>query len=529
MSGSVEGDVIVTVVGGVLYLGYLAAKGTVWTAGKLIQGTATIVGDTMRGRRVRLAGENAGELLRGAGSAVNQHTRQRREIYERQLHALPTEPQQVLQDLHEQSRQQEGEFQQALQELRQRHTQYIDRRCEQIDEDLRLAQERFEDHSERLAQSIDERFRDERQHVLSELARQSDIFQNALEEQRAGLQSQLDRINQRIDDERGMAEDWLAAAEAEIAFVRSQYRHDFFCPGELGAIDQRLSMARQNVQQDVCQAALAVAQECVLQATLLHQELELRTQQWETHRLLALQSLEVGIEALQAHRSFQLSEVAVQGTGPCRTAPATEVETDYWTHGAWSALHQRLGEMRWGIADTDANVSLHELQRIQEAGHEAITQAVALAATAKYALMASILRVDLQREFAARLADSGYEVVDNAWAGNDERQANHVLLRGVNGDEIAVVIAPKEDAGQLSNRIQVHFRDVSPSEAERKEKLEAIHHVLNEVYQLPRETLDLRCMPGTDWQDNASGEHFELDQIRGEASRNVAQPGTDGV
>jgi hypothetical protein len=184
--------------------------------------------------------------------------------------------------------------------------------------------------------------------------------------------------------------------------------------------------------------------------------------------------------------------------------------------------------MRWSAADEEAAVSLEELQRMQQAGRDAPTQAVALAATAKYALMGSILRVDLQREFAARLADSGYEVLDNAWVGNDERQANHVVLRGVNGDEIAVAIAPKADAGKLSNQIQIHFRDASPSEAERKEKLEAIYQVLNEVYQFPREALDLHCLPGTDWQTNAASEHFDLEQVRSEAKKEVAQRGSSG-
>jgi len=143
--------------------------------------------------------------------------------------------------------------------------------------------------------------------------------------------------------------------------------------------------------------------------------------------------------------------------------------------------------------------------------------------------MASVLRVDLQREFCARLAESGYQVVDNVWAGNDERQANHVVLRGVNGDEIAVVIAPKENAGTLSNQFQIHFRDAAPNEAERKEKLEAIYQVLNEVYQLPREAVEARCLPGTDWTTNAAPEHFDLEQARREDQKHVAQPGRNRV
>jgi len=504
MSASVGGELVIGVVGGVLYLGYLAAKGTVWTAGQLIQGTATIVGDAVRGRRMRMAGQNAAQLAQTAGATADRRAQQRSDSYQRQLTNLGGQQQELLRNVQQQARRQQEQLQQSLRDLQRRQQQHLDRRCQEIEDDLRLAEQKFDDRLNHLASTVDQRFQDERQHLDRQLAAQTTAFQHALIEQRSALQLQIDRLNQRVDNEQAAAEDWLAAAEAEVAFVGPNYRHGFFCPGELATIEQRLSMARQNCEQGLFQAALAVSQECVLQGSLLHQQLELLTQQWETHRLLALESLEVALEALQAHRTFQLSAVQVEGAGSTRAAAPQEVDTDFWTQGQWSALQQQLAELRWRIADEDVAVSLEELAHIQQAGRDAPTQAVALAARAKYALMASVLRVDLQREFCARLAESGYQVVDNVWAGNDERQANHVVLRGVNGDEIAVVIAPKENAGTLSNQFQIHFRDAAPNEAERKEKLEAIYQVLNEVYQLPREAVEARCLPGTDWTTNAA-------------------------
>jgi hypothetical protein len=358
------------------------------------------------------------------------------------------------------------------------------------------------------------------------MAEQAQVFSTALGEQRSFLQAQIDQLNQRIENEEAAAGDWLAAAEASVAFIRASYRHAFFCPGELEVVERRLALAQQNMAQGMFQATLAVAQEGLLQSELLHQKLELLTQEWETHRVLALESLEVGLETLEAHRRFQLSPVQVEGGTTSRTEPGQEVNSDYWTQGQWSARQQALAEMRWRLADDQADVSIAEVKQIAQAGRDAPTQAIALAASAKYALMASVLRADMQREFAARLAESGYQIVDNAWSGNDERRANHMLLRGVNGDEIAIVVSPKEDAGPLSNRIAVHFRDNSPSEAERKEKLEAIYQVLNQVYQFPRESVGLHCLPGTEWQDNASAEHFDLAQVRqAQESRSAAQPG----
>ena len=192
------------------------------------------------------------------------------------------------------------------------------------------------------------------------------------------------------------------------------------------------------------------------------------------------------------------------------------MDTDHWTGGAWASRHDVLRASLERIRPIDADVPLDELEALCASGEEAASDAVALQVTAKYALMASLLRADLQSRFAERLSDAGYAVVDNAWTGNDERAENHLVLRGVAGDEISIVLAPKAGESCFSNKVKVLFRTASgeANEQEREEQLDAITQILRDTYDLPGDATFLDCTPGTEARHDAAPESFDLDRVR---------------
>ncbi len=511
MSSSVESDVTVDVVGGIVTLGAMAAIGTGKVAVSLIQGTAAIVSDSIRGRRMRQAAEQSGLRWDQAEESWLTGMNQRDSAHQDRLGTLSGTQQDLIhRTLRARDAEAKKELSRSLSELRQAQSAYVDRRCSEIGEDLRRAESAFDDKLTTLARTVDERFERERRDLEGKLAEQTQNFERAMSEQ----QDQIHQLQGRVETAQAAAEDWLAAAALEVSFIRDTYRHEFFCPGELGAIDGRLRMARDNHSQGVDEAALSLAQECTLQAGLLHSRLELLTNEWEARRLLAQESLEVGLAALEDHRTFELSAIDVATAGESRAAPGQKVDTDHWTQGQWLELQQKLAGMRFSIADEETTVSMDELHEMEAAGRDAISRSVSLTARAKFAVIASILRTDLQRSFAGKLAESGYQVVDNAWSENDERQSNHIVLKGVNGDEISIVLSPKDQGGILSNTVQVHFRDNQPSEAERQEKLETIRGVLDEIYESPAGSVKWKCVPGSESRENAPEQQFNLQEVR---------------
>ena len=216
---------------------------------------------------------------------------------------------------------------------------------------------------------------------------------------------------------------------------------------------------------------VSLSQEAFIQASSLRYKLEIMQLEWENARIMALENINTATVALEEYKSFDLSSVTVEIDEDVKNIQdAYAVETDFWTEGKWSKTYNDLIEKRDRIQNFDADVNLKELENITKTAQDGITSSVTFVAEAKYAVIASILRADLQRDFSEKLNESGYEIVDNALLDNDNRKENHLVLKGVNGEEISIILSPKKEAGKLSNTVELNFRDENCNEAKRKIK-----------------------------------------------------------
>jgi hypothetical protein len=532
MSAENEGEILTAVIGGALYVTWHAARlatiGAVEVARlgyhatrATIRGTATIVGDAQRGRRMRMAADRGQASAQESWEAARLGASTRRATHGRRVSGLdpstraaggfsPAEHERLARDLADQQKRQRAGF---------------DARCDSLVADLRAAEQKFDSRMSNLVQTVDAQFLAERQERSRAIAEERARVDRVLAEQARDLQGQIDVLERRVENEAAAAEQWLRSAAAEIDAIHDDYRHDMFCPGELAPLENRLAVARENHAKGIHQAALGLAQETSLQGAFLREKLELLTMRWEAARALAIESLESGLGALEEGRTFQLSDVEIADGEGQRTEAARDVDTDHWTAGAWASRYEALRDGLERVRAADCRVGFDELESLRTLGEAAPSESVALQATAKYALMASLLRADLQARFAERLAGAGYEVIDNAWAGNDERGENHLVLRGVNGDEISIVLAPKPGESSFSNRIKVLFRtpDGEPNEQERAERLASITQILREAYDLPADAGFLDCAPGTETLPNAPADAFNLERVRASGPTVVPQ------
>lgn len=517
MSGVIEGVIGILVVAGALRVTWSASKCAARAAGSAATAIARVVRDERRGRAMRRSGAAASAAADDAWQASRRQARDRRSRHDRHLDGLPHSAREALREREQRARAERERLERGFEEQRLRQQREFEQRCTAVEEDIRIAEDRFDARLEQLRDTVDSRFAAERQEWSRTLAGHRAEVDRAIEAHRAGLQGQIDDLQRRVANEATAADEWLQAAAAEADFIAANFRHDFFCPGDLQGIQDRIALARRNHAQGIHQAALALAQESALRATDLHERLELLGDRWDAARALAISSLRSGIGALDAMKTFELSEVTITPDDrPPQRVPGREIDVDFWTEGAWSARRSTLEAALDGIEDEATTATLAEFESLQAAGETAAAEAEALVATAKFAAMASIMRAELQERFADKLAESGYAVEDNVWAGDDERDENHLFLRGVTGDRISIVLSPTRDGGTIGNSMQVNFHDPSPSpnEAERQERVKAITDVLSTVYELPPGDLTIPCAPGTEDEPNAPAERFDVGRVR---------------
>jgi len=240
----------------------------------------------------------------------------------------------------------------------------------------------------------------------------------------------------------------------------------------------------------------------------LRSRLELAEQEWEQTRQMALESLGAGLAAYDAYAKFKLSTIQIENensTHRAATEEGFEVDVEHWTEGKWSAGRRELEQRRKQIAEPGANVSLENLRACEQAGQRGMTEATVLAATAKYAVMASTMRADLQRDFLEKMEGFGYQCENNVWQEEDQRRANRMVLVGTSGERLAITLTPQEESGVLSNRLDIDFNDERCNEEERRKKIAVISSALAQCYGLPEEVIEeeYRCKPGTSWTSNA--------------------------
>ena len=510
MSGEGHGNLIFEIVGGAVVL---VASGLAWGAGKTVKGVANIVRDANTGRKIRKNRISSVEAASRQEQAFQKASRKRDARYEAKINSLKTGQKDMLRQMNTRLSSQKKDYKKALKDADLAQRKYLDKRCNGIEKDLKLAEEKFDDNLTNLKQNVESRFVAEKERIDQEFRKQESAFSNALEQQRKDLQTQISTMQAHVENSKDAATEWIEILDNEISFIRDNYRHEFFCPGELSSIEQRLMLSKQNMSGGVFEVSLS--QEAFTQAGSLRNKLEMMQMEWENARILALENLDAATGAMEEYKSFDLASLTVESDEEVKNIrDAYEVETNYWTEGRWAKVYNDLSQKRDRIQQPDAEVRLDALNAFSEEARDGITSSVTLAAEAKYAVIASILRADLQRDFSEKLKESGYEIVDNALLNGDDRKENHLVLKGVNGEEICIVLSPKKGAGKLSNTLELNFRDEDCNEAERKEKLNAIREVLSDIYEIPGEALNYQCKPGTGWSTNAPKEKFNLEKVR---------------
>ena len=510
MSGESHENLAFTIVGGAVVL---VATGVAWTVGNIFKGIANIVKDTKRGNDIRHGRQNHSSTTQTQQKKFQDASNKRQARYETQVNSLKTGQKKMLHQMNTRLTDQKRNYEKVLRDSSKAQKAYLDKRCKHMEKDLKLAEEKFDDKLINLKQNVESRFDIEKGRVDQEFKKQKSAFSNALEQQGKELQSQISSMQSHIENSKDASAEWIEILENEISFIKSNYRHEFFCPGELSSIEERFLLSKQNMANGIFEVSLT--QEAFIKANSLRNKLEMMQMEWEHARILALENLNTAVMVLEEYKSFDLSSLSVEKDEEVRNIEdAYAVETDFWTEGRWSEDYNAVSQKRDSIQTSDASVSLEELKAFTEAANDGITSSVTLAAEAKYAVIASILRADLQRDFSEKLKESGYEIVDNAVLDGDDRKANHLVLKGVNGEDISIILSPQKGGGKLSNTMELNFRDKNCNEAERKEKLDAFREVLSEIYEIPKETLNYQCKPGTDWSTNAPKEKFNLEKVR---------------
>ena len=198
-------------------------------------------------------------------------------------------------------------------------------------------------------------------------------------------------------------------------------------------------------------AAYGTYRDAVYKAQTLELEIQAKEYEWIQTRQLAREAVESGLANSTSAKTHELEWELQDGA---LEKVATQV--DKWTNGTLTQLDEQLKSFKVQLADHNSEaLSTEQLKALaQDASQNnlQVRQAVKVA-TEQTAL--SQQRWEFMDAAAASLADRGYQVVNDGYVGDDNRNGYSLLLRGITGDQIAIRVDPSSTGNSLANRFAV--------------------------------------------------------------------------
>jgi hypothetical protein len=230
-----------------------------------------------------------------------------------------------------------------------------------------------------------------------------------------------------------VARQWLADTTTMFAFIRDNLPHEQFTPGALAAADQRVRVARHNLDAGFAQAAIAGMQECFRELSELRITVELSEREWRLLHSAATESVTILLALVDDNRMLK----SVDESGAFVDA---DLDVDFWTHGKLSRLHEEAGRLVARLSDESHPLTTEQLRQIVE--HEAGDLERRLADTAQEAgaaELASQVRVNIADLVVQTLVGNGYQLNDGT---NDQRAAFVARADHPDGSVVVVAVCP---------------------------------------------------------------------------------------
>ena len=301
----------------------------------------------------------------------------------------------------------------------------------------------------------------------SELEQERDQRTRDFQELQAGLAG----IRQAGERVLADSKDLVGDAQLLAATIAENLPHERFAPGRLAALQQRLAVARGNLDRGAGEAALSQAQELCLQLGELRAEVEMRDQEWRLTQIAAVSAATVLQEQIRLSSFLDVKDE--QG----EQIHGVSLDVDYWSDGELAKLREAADTLARRAADRESPASLEELRAIIERDapglDERLTEIVGQAGARQFA---SQVRVNLAEFVVETLEDTtGFVWEDGqaTYAGDDPRQAFYSKLRHLDDSEIVVEVAPDENGESCVLRI-MSYDSGTPDEEERARRFHVI-------------------------------------------------------
>jgi hypothetical protein len=287
---------------------------------------------------------------------------------------------------------------------------------------------------------------------------QGEYFSSNLKDERqarkhaiAQLQTHINSITLDADRKMDIARSFVSDISKLIVEL-DQLPHQRFAPGEMNKINRHIEDARQSLGAGMPEASLSVSQRSYWEFADLRALVLEREQEFTLIYRAAIQQASELLEEVRSNRRYAFDNVNEPEMA------SYDFEVDHWSHGELSAFEVEISEQKQHLIDNEKKLRVEEVRSIFDLLESMEGRSCEIVEHAKQNIIASQLRVNIAELAVDSLHTEGFDLIDEAYLGNDERNAFIAKVRNRAGSEVVTIIAPVEgDYGK--NEITIHSHD----------------------------------------------------------------------
>ena len=272
-----------------------------------------------------------------------------------------------------------------------------------------------------------------------------------------------------------LARKWLDTAYRACNFINLHYQQESTTPGELENLASRLSLAEQNLADQLPESALTIAQEVYLHLS------ELRLDYEQTQAEARLAWMVVYNRATRLKRMILDSEIIplldMQGiTLPCH------IKVDVWTNGELGFLLDEVNQSLIDLERKRKSYSSKQLTFLHEQTFPEMERRLNDAIyRARWEAVNAQLRMNIADMAIQALAHNRYMLEDAGFEKSDQRGAFVARLINYEGCQVVVRVDPlPESEGKTELHLYAHD-PIQKTAHEKKQRAREILQVFREI------------------------------------------------
>lgn len=341
---------------------------------------------------------------------------------------------------------------QRLVELDQRHTQQLNQVTKEVLEAV--------NENSRLMKAEVSRI-DQNMSLLNQnVKRLETSVDNRLQQQQQQLDALRNDVNKLFEERNGDENYKLVAVGQALALletIRERSEIKRFAPV---AMQEEVALKENRLRHvNPKDITISDANELIDKAIIMENEARREQLRWEAQQNLTSTAVNALLRLMQDSMNLKIGSIYEGAT------ELEDLQTDYWTHGAYKKVLEETKELQQRI--DGRNMSISELKEAHKRIEELEQQSERLRKEAVERGILSESRVAVSNDILNTMLSQGWELTDDpGYMGSeleeeDAREGTFaVLKKAITGEELSIVILPEEkEDGSLGNKIIFHRND----------------------------------------------------------------------